>query len=112
MILSHTLIIRGDKDPDGCWEIEHPDQCWVNVEDWDGGPGYRDTRCGVSGKINWDPDATGEFGILPPGRYTITYRHEGKGECYEDWFMIGCGALADHGPHEGCPGEGPERVRR
>jgi hypothetical protein len=109
MILSHTLIIEDDFG----WEIDHPAGCWDEMTDWDGSPCiYRETNCVVSGKLNWDPNAIDEFGTLPPGRYALTYRHEGEGERYEDWLMIGCGALADHGPHEGCPGEGPERVRR
>lgn len=105
MILSHVLIIRGDEDPDGFWEIEHPDECWTDVKDWDGGPGYRDTNCSISGKINWDQNALDEFQALSQGRYMIKYRHRGEGEFYTDWLEIGCGSRhRHHGPHEGCPG--------
>jgi hypothetical protein len=111
MILSHTLVVPGDGDD--AWEIEHPDGCWVDVPDWDGVTIlYRDTDCVVSGKINWDPRATEGFDALPPGRYALHYRHEGESDRFDDWLMIGCGALPDHGPHEGCPGEGPFRAVR
>lgn len=107
--MSHTLIIEEGES----WEIEHPDECWVEVRDWDGGPAlYRDTDCKISGKINWDPDVTDGFDNLPPGRYTITYRHEGKGECYTDWILVGCDPGPVHGPHDLCPGSGYDRAVR
>jgi len=111
MILSHTLVVPGDGDDP--WEIEHPDGCWYDFVDRDDGLVlYRDTDCAVSGKIDWDPQATEGFDGLPPGRYSISFRHEGEGDRFESWLLIGCGARADHGPHEGCPGEGPERSMR
>lgn len=112
MILSHILIIEAETYGDNTWEIKHPDECWVTVPDWDGNDGYRDTNCSISGKINWDPDAINEFGTLLPGRYTLTYDCTGEGEMYDDWLVIGCGRLFDHRSHEGCPGQGPDRVTR
>lgn len=112
MILSHVLIIEDVFPGDHTWEIVHPDDCWITVPDWDGGDGYRDTNCSISGKINWDPDAINEFGTLLPGRYTLTYDCTGEGELYDDWLVIGCKALHDHRPHEGCPGQGPDRATR
>jgi len=111
MTLTHTLIITGEPDDD--WEIEHPDECWFDVIDWDGGPAlYRDTDCVVSGKINWDPRAVEGFDALPPGRYTLSYRHAGEGERYEDWLLVGCERASDHGPHRLCPGNGIYRAVR
>jgi hypothetical protein len=85
IFMSHTLIIEDDFS----WEIEHPEECWYSVTDDTGfNVQYWDTDCAVSGKINWDPQPVKDFEALQPGRYTLTYRHDGEGERYEDWLAI------------------------
>lgn len=107
--MRHTLVIL-DESEGGGWDIAHEPWCWRKIPTGD--DYWWDVNCPIGRVIDNDPHALDPIKNLPPGRYSIRHDSEGEDDRYGEWIVIGCGALADHGPHEGCPGEGPSRAVR